>query len=322
MNIRNMTFFLTVAEELNITHAAQKLYVSQQTLSNHIKRLEDELHTELFIRTPSLQLTRSGKAFMKYAKQIVYLQSQFQTEIDEIEGETRGEITVGCTRTRAHILLPKILPVFHQKYPMHELHIKIVNSKNIAMELNDGNIDVVICVHNASDSSKVMVHKLCEDNFCLVVPPAIMRQIFGNDAESVAKKYMIEGPDLTAFKDAPFLSLSGSSSRMQSLGERALGEAGIVPNVILEVTSADLLLRLCHCGMGVTLCYELPARDSAMVCPILFNTEPAYIFPIRNMQGEATYVTIAYSTERYLSRASKDFINVALSCFDQKMIDF
>ena len=108
MNFLNLSYFLVAAQELNFTRAAQKLYISQQTLSNHIHRLEVELDTTLFERTPTQRLTPSGKALEKFAKQVLFLQSQFNNELHEIKEERVGELTIGCTRTRARVLLPRI----------------------------------------------------------------------------------------------------------------------------------------------------------------------------------------------------------------------
>ena len=74
MDIRILSQFVTIAEELNITKAAEKLYMSQPPLSIQIKKLEDELDTKLFIRGKRhLQLTESGKLLYRHAKEIISL---------------------------------------------------------------------------------------------------------------------------------------------------------------------------------------------------------------------------------------------------------
>ena len=67
MNFRNLEYFLAAAEEKNITRAAKKLYISQQSLSEHIAKLEDELGVPLFERTPNLKLTYAGEKHVRSA---------------------------------------------------------------------------------------------------------------------------------------------------------------------------------------------------------------------------------------------------------------
>lgn len=71
MSIRSLSYFLTAAEEMNFTTAAQKLYITQQTLSSHIKRLESEYGVALFNRRPHLSLTPEGERMVRYATRIV-----------------------------------------------------------------------------------------------------------------------------------------------------------------------------------------------------------------------------------------------------------
>lgn len=66
LNIKSIEYFLITAEELNFTRAAERLYISQQALSSHIKRLEEEYHVQLFARKPSLHLTPEGEQMVFY----------------------------------------------------------------------------------------------------------------------------------------------------------------------------------------------------------------------------------------------------------------
>ena len=73
MNFLHLKYFLLVAEELNITRAAERLYISQQSLSNHISNMEKELDVKLFTRSPKLSLTYAGDLLVETATQIPYL---------------------------------------------------------------------------------------------------------------------------------------------------------------------------------------------------------------------------------------------------------
>ena len=81
MNFQHLKYFLMVAEELNITRAAERLYISQQSLSNHIGNLERELDVKLFTRSPKLSLTYAGGLLVDTASQILDLHSQYLTKV-------------------------------------------------------------------------------------------------------------------------------------------------------------------------------------------------------------------------------------------------
>lgn len=92
MNFQNLQYFLAVAEEGSITRAAERLFISQQALSNHITRLEEELGCRLFTRKPNLELTYAGKYFQKSASRILDIQRQTATAMGDINGSRRGEL--------------------------------------------------------------------------------------------------------------------------------------------------------------------------------------------------------------------------------------
>ena len=100
MEIRVLRYFVTVAEELNITRAAEKLNISQPPLSSQIKALEQELNTTLFIRGKRhLQLTDSGKLLYRHAKEILSLSDKASDEIRLMGKAMNGTISIGLVDT-------------------------------------------------------------------------------------------------------------------------------------------------------------------------------------------------------------------------------
>lgn len=99
MNFLHLKYFLMVAEELNITRAAERLYISQQSLSNHISNMERELDVKLFTRSPKLSLTYAGGLLVETATQILDLYSQYQTKVGDINRHYLGMLRVGISHT-------------------------------------------------------------------------------------------------------------------------------------------------------------------------------------------------------------------------------
>ena len=113
LNFLNLEYFLVASEELNFTKAAKRLYISQQSLSNHISNLEKEFGVTLFNRTVPLTLTYAGQVLQKRARQFLDLREETYHEIDDIKDFTKGQLIIGMSHTRGRKILPEILPVYH-----------------------------------------------------------------------------------------------------------------------------------------------------------------------------------------------------------------
>ena len=117
MDLRSLRYFVTIAEELNITRAAEKLNMSQPPLSNQMKLLETELGTQLFIRGKRhLVMTEAGDVLYRRAKQILELSEQTRDEIQLLEG-LAGHINIGLVEGRAPYLLARWISGFRMEFP-------------------------------------------------------------------------------------------------------------------------------------------------------------------------------------------------------------
>ncbi len=97
INFLNLEYFLVAAEELNFTRAARKLYISQQSLSNHISNLEKEFDVILFNRTSPLTLTYAGRALKTRARELLDLRDETYKEISDIKDFSTGQLSIGVS---------------------------------------------------------------------------------------------------------------------------------------------------------------------------------------------------------------------------------
>ena len=109
INFLNLEYFLVAAEELNFTRAAKRLYISQQSLSNHISNLEKEFDVVLFNRTSPLTLTYAGQALKTRARELLDLRDETYKEISDIKDFSTGQLSIGVSHTRGRFILPEIL---------------------------------------------------------------------------------------------------------------------------------------------------------------------------------------------------------------------
>ncbi|MBQ1391653.1 MAG: LysR family transcriptional regulator [Firmicutes bacterium] len=144
MNFTTLKYFLTAAEELNITRAAARLFISQQALSSHIGKLEAELGVKLFDRLPSLTLTYAGRRMVEYAQQAVNLERQIHQMAGDVNNDQVGELRVGISHTCGRAILPSILPRFRQTHPLVDIKLVEDNSAEMEKELRQGDLDLMI----------------------------------------------------------------------------------------------------------------------------------------------------------------------------------
>ncbi|MCQ2743164.1 MAG: LysR family transcriptional regulator, partial [Bacilli bacterium] len=157
---RTLSYFVVIAEELNITKAAEKLCMSQPPLSSQIKNLEEELDTVLFIRGKRhLQLTDSGKLLYRHAKEILSLSKKTIEEIRSMNKGVHGKISIGLVEGSAPSIAAKWIETFVEKYKNVEFHIVDGNSDDLIQKLRSGLIDLAVvtspCDNTLLNSFKV-----------------------------------------------------------------------------------------------------------------------------------------------------------------------
>lgn len=165
MELRVLKYFVTVAEELNITRAAEKLNISQPPLSNQIRALEEELDTVLFIRGKRhLLLTDSGQLLYRHAKEILSLSEKTSNEIRQMGKNISGTISIGLVEGSAPDIASKWIESFIRKYPDIKFRIMDGNSDELIERLRSGLINLAVitspCDQTLLNSFKVGQEKM------------------------------------------------------------------------------------------------------------------------------------------------------------------
>lgn len=145
MDIRTLSYFVVVAEELNITKAAEKLKMSQPPLSSQMKSLEEELNTVLFIRGKRhLQLTESGQLLYRRAKEILNLTEKASSEIISMSKGMTGTISIGLVEGMAPDLAAEWFAGFMNLHPEVRFRILDGNSDDLFEKLRSGIISLAV----------------------------------------------------------------------------------------------------------------------------------------------------------------------------------
>ena len=257
MNFQHLKYFLTVAEELNITRAAERLYISQQSLSNHIANLERELDVKLFTRSPKLSLTYAGGLLVDTATEILDLHRQYLSKVGDINKQYVGALRVGISHTCGLALLPDVLPKFRLEFPQVEFSLSEGNSTQLEDELAHGRTDLIICFQPIIMEGVTTV-PLTEQRLMMVVPRTFTGHLFGEQAEEVRKQFA-QGADIRAFEAMPFVLIK-RGNRTRSIVDQYFRRYYFKPQLILETENTVTTLAMALAGVGVTICPELFLR--------------------------------------------------------------
>ncbi len=147
MEIRVLRYFLEIAREGNMSHAAETLHVSQPTLSKQMKDLEQELGKKLFRRSSSsVSLTDEGMLLRKRAEDILDMVDKTADEFKALNNITGGEVHIGCAESHQIKYLARAIKDFKEKYPLFRYHITSGNTEQVAERLDRGLIDFAVIV--------------------------------------------------------------------------------------------------------------------------------------------------------------------------------
>lgn len=162
----DLIYFVELTQTLNFSRAAERVGISQPSLSTAIKRLENWLGTPLFMRNKhKVLLTVAGKNLQSHAKQLLQLWETTKATCLASEHEVQGSVTLGCHSAVAFYLLHKFLPAILKKYTRLEIKLKHDLSRKIAEEIINYTVDIGIIV-NPIRHPDLIIKKLFNDEIC------------------------------------------------------------------------------------------------------------------------------------------------------------
>lgn len=307
INFLNLEYFLAVAEELNITRAAKRLYISQQSLSSHISNLEKDFDVQLFNRTMPLTLTYAGRALKTRAKQILDLKDETYRELADIKDFTTGQLSIGVSHTRGRFLLPAILPAYKEKFPNIELHLVEGNSSELSSALIHGDIDLMIDLlpFKAENVESVPI---CEEEILLVVPDPILDRYFPGQQDDI-KKELEENADIQILKDCPYL-LIHKGNRIRTIADEIFEDAQLSPSILLETENIETVLALAAKGMGITFYPRMFMSGNENSCESGRKKTGLNYYSL-NYRRSHGILAFGCHKGRYLSQATEEFIRIA-----------
>ncbi|MEU0465147.1 LysR family transcriptional regulator [Amycolatopsis sp. NPDC006131] len=261
MELRQLEYFVTVAEEGNFTRAAERVHVAQPGVSAQVRRLERELGHELLDRSGrTVRLTEVGAAVLPYARAALAAVAGARLVADEFRGLVRGKVAFGMVTSHSFDV-PGLLASFHEEHPGVEITLVEGRSGELAADIRDGRLDAAI-ISLATDER----------------PPGLDVLVLTDQAITAAVSLDDEWAGraevpLADLRERPLISLPPGTGLRARLDE-ACAARGITPRIGFEAGHPTVLADLAARGLGVAILPDSVATTRPDLHPIPITDPP------------------------------------------------
>ena len=294
MDIRQLRYFIVIAEEKQISAAAKKLYMYQPPLSQQLKNMEASLGEQLFERSGKfLELTEAGKTLYKYALQITQMMEEAKNEVADVGGGVDGRLAVGINT----FSLGNLNEVFHQyrsMYPKIKYKIQQNESSLLCYLLKQREIEMAI-VRLPLEIDEFTLQHLHSEPFYVITSKE--KKLFTGDAtlEEVSR-YPLVLPSIEGL--GVYYSI-----------HEAFSKAKIQPEIIAEFSDLKLMMELVSTDFGVSIVPESLLH--------LYKEYPVHIHKIADSEQLSGDIGLIWLKDHRLSKAAQNFIDVLTANIDK-----
>ncbi len=262
MQIHQLRYFCAVARTGSFTRAAQQQHLAQPSLSQQVRKLEDELGTKLFDRLGrTVRLTQLGKTFLPRAEAIIQQATAAKTEIQEMAGAAQGKLVIGAIPTIAPYFLPSRLASFARRFPRVQISVIEEVTNELANLIQQGVVDLALLALPVP-ATHCYCHELFRERLYLVVPRT-------HRLASLSRVHLAQ------IEREPFLLLKdGHCFRENTLA--ICGRARLLPNVVFESGQFSTILAMVAAGTGVSVVPEMAVEEKRGCRFIPLADESAY----------------------------------------------
>ena len=255
---KSKEYILAIVREGGFSRAAEKLYISQPSLSATVKRVEEKLTMPIFDRTTTpITLTEVGKEYVRRAMEIEEVERDFELYISDRAGLSVGEVSIGGSSLFSSSVLPGMIAGFNEKYPRVSVKIFENNTKDLMRDLAEGSLDIVI--DNAIIKSE-NISSVCYTSEMILLAVPTRLEVRGEvsglsfSAEDIkAGKHLKDAKtvNIREFSSMPFILLH-SENDTGKRAEKIFKKHRITPRVLFRLDQQMTAFNVCASGMGVT----------------------------------------------------------------------
>ena len=292
MYFNQLEAFVQVADNKSFSKAAKAMYLSQPTVSAHIKSLEAELGVPLILRTTKeVLLSDAGQIFYDYAKELLHTRDVAALMMQSYATEIKGSLPVAASTVPSQYLLPELLSEMYIRYPDLKVSVHQADSSDVISRIENYDAELGFTGMKA-DNSKCTFEPLLEDRLVLITPNTSAYQIYKDKFPVSQLRYL------------PFV-IREKGSGTQKEADAFLQSIGLDDqkiHILTELPSTESVKQaVCH-GLGVSIISKIAAEDYAKFGYILtFDLDS-------DLLNRSIY--LVYHKNRVLTPAARAFVEV------------
>ena len=296
MNFRSLRYFQTVCEMGTVSAAARKLYISQQSLSQNIKKLEEELGLQLFHRDNPLTLTEAGKCVWQTANDVLARMDRMDHELTALRGELVPELTIGMLDYGIPDFMPPLLGEFVAREPKVLLRTREIP----AGEAIPPDIPLLISARELGGHYKSEL--LLSDRLVVCVSDSLLRQQYGERWKD--HKQQLARGDLAALAGCPFVR--HRNTPLEALSDMVFAQNRFSPEFLPVMGSVNAIAQFCIGGKAAMVALEMQAKHDVNMPPV---------YRINNVPETVPAGYICYRSDGVLSNTAQRFLDITRRYF-------
>ena len=307
---QGMDYVYAVYKERSFSKAAEKLFISQPSLSANVKRVEQAVGYPIFDRsTKPIGLTEPGKKYIQTILQMKAMQAEFSEYLNDLGSLRTGKLTLGGSSLYSSLLYPRLIQQFTKQFPLIQINLKESNTVQLEKMLLNGEIDLLL--DNCEMDSTIFDHQILRKEHILLAVPGTMEinthlKEYQVSADAVRSRMFLDDSvpvvDLKAFSTIPFIMLSEENGT-RILAMELCRQSGFHPHILFELEQQMTSFTVTCSGLG-----------ASFVSDTLISNLPAHanvVFYKLNPEASARNLYFYWKKGRYFSNVIKEFLKSA-----------
>ncbi len=298
LDLHKLNIFLTIARLRSFTRAAERLHMTQPTVSQQLAALEAAIGTPLLERdTRRLKLTPAGETLLPYAEKMIGMSGEALEAARAAAGLEETTLRIGVGHTLATYLLPELLSAFWKSFPTYSVRITVGNTGELLSALVEDSIDLAL-VGSPAQHSEVMTRPFRRDRLVVIVAPQ----------DEWASRSEIDAPELLT---RVFLTREPGSALHATLERFFNADALDADNVIL-LGETEAIKRSVEAGLGVALIQEIAIEREVLSGSLRPLT-------LRGADDSRTYL-VAHHIARKIPKAAQAMLTLLLNLANSSLV--
>lgn len=295
----------TVYREKSISRAAQKLFISQPSLSVMIQRIEEEVGVPLFDRTcKPIRLTEAGKEYIKATEELMHIEKSFENYLQSYQDLQTGSLTIGSNQLLSSLVLPKYIGRFMELYP--NIHLNFIDDNSLVLEnmALSGQLDLVLDNHPLDPD--IFEQQILRQERLLLAVPKTFACNQGMEAYALSREDILSGAHRNKepvsperFSQIPYVLMTKENQTRHRTDE-LFKEWAIKPTVLLELDRLVTLYRFIEQGTAASIV-------SDTLVQYLTSAEDGVVFYALDSKHAVRSLYLSYKRNRYYSKPMQAF---------------